>query len=80
MTGATHDRTPSSTSCVPFTPALGRCDPARCDVVRTDLSSAVEQDENVAEAGAVGFQPIEAICIDSVTKGVVAYTDRPGSE
>ncbi len=39
-----------------------------------------EQDENVAEAGAVGFEPIEAIRIDSVTKGGVAYTDRPGSE
>lgn len=38
----------------------------------------VEQDENVAEAGAVGFEPIEAIRIDTVTNGGVAYTDRPG--
>lgn len=35
----------------------------------------VEQDENVAEAGALGFEPIDAIRIDSVTKGGVAYTD-----
>ncbi len=63
-----------------FTPTFGRCDPARCDVVRTDLSSAVEQDENVAEAGAVGFEPIDAIRIDTVTKGGVAYTDRPSGK
>ncbi len=40
----------------------------------------VEQDENVAEAGAVGFEPIEAIRIDTVTQGGVAYTDRPGGK
>ncbi len=40
----------------------------------------VEQDENVAEAGAAGFEPIEAIRIDIVTKGGVAYTDRPGGK
>ncbi len=40
----------------------------------------VEQDENVAEAGAVGFEPIEAIRIDIVTKGGVAYTDRPSGK
>ncbi len=40
----------------------------------------VEQDENVAEAGAAGFEPIEAIRIDTVTKGGVAYTNRPGGK
>ena len=38
----------------------------------------VEQDENVAEAGAIGFEPIDAIRIDTVTNGGVAYTDQPG--
>ncbi|MEE8170521.1 MAG: heme-binding protein [Phycisphaerae bacterium] len=40
----------------------------------------VEQDENVAEAGALGFEPIEAIRIDTVTQGGVAYTDQPGGK
>lgn len=34
----------------------------------------VEQDENVAEAGADGFMPPKAIRIDTVTEGAVAYT------
>ncbi len=40
----------------------------------------VEQDENVAEAGALGFEPINAIRIDTVTKGGVAYTDQPSGK
>ncbi len=40
----------------------------------------VEQDENVAEAGALGFEPIEAIRIDTVTQGGVAYTDQPSGK
>ena len=40
----------------------------------------VEQDENVAEAGALGFEPIEAIRIDTVTNGGVAYTDQPSGK
>jgi len=34
----------------------------------------VEQDENVAEAAAEGFEPIDAIRIDTVTDGGVPYT------
>ena len=34
----------------------------------------VEQDENVAEAGAKGFEPAKAIRIDTVTDGGVPYT------
>ncbi|MFW5682762.1 MAG: GlcG/HbpS family heme-binding protein [Phycisphaeraceae bacterium] len=34
----------------------------------------VEQDENVAEAAAEGFEPVEAIRIDTVTDGNVPYT------
>ncbi|GMV64295.1 MAG: heme-binding protein [Candidatus Omnitrophica bacterium] len=34
----------------------------------------VEEDENVAEAGARGFEPPAAIRIDTVTAGAVAYT------
>lgn len=34
----------------------------------------VEEDENVAEAGAKGFEPIAAIRIDTATNGAVAYT------
>jgi len=33
----------------------------------------VEQDENVAEAGATGYEPAEAIRIDTVTHGGVPY-------
>ena len=40
----------------------------------------VEQDENVAEAGALGFEPIDAIRIDTVTQGGVAYTDQPSGK
>ena len=40
----------------------------------------VEQDENVAEAGALGFEPINAIRIDTVTQGGVAYTDQPSGK
>ncbi len=40
----------------------------------------VEQDENVAEAGALGFEPIDAIRIDTVTNGGVAYTDQPSGK
>ncbi len=40
----------------------------------------VEQDEDVAEAGALGFEPIEAIRIDTVTQGGVAYTDQPSGK
>jgi uncharacterized protein GlcG (DUF336 family) len=34
----------------------------------------VEQDENVAEAAAEGFEPAEAIRIDTITDGAVPYT------
>ncbi len=34
----------------------------------------VEEDENVAEAGARGFEPSPAIRVDTVTKGGVPYT------
>lgn len=34
----------------------------------------VEQDENVAEAGAKGFEPVPAIRVDRATGGAVAYT------
>lgn len=34
----------------------------------------VEEDENVAELGAKGFEPPEAIRIDTVTNGAVPYT------
>lgn len=34
----------------------------------------VEEDENVAEAGAKGFEPPAAIRVDSVTKGAAPYT------
>jgi uncharacterized protein GlcG (DUF336 family) len=37
----------------------------------------VEPDENVAEAGTVGFEPAEAIRIDTVTEGGVPHID-PG--
>ncbi len=38
----------------------------------------VEPDENVAQAGTVGFEPDEAIQIDTVTDGAVPYID-PGT-
>jgi len=34
----------------------------------------VEEDENVAEAGAKGFEPTKAIRVDTVTSGSVVYT------
>ena len=34
----------------------------------------VEEDENVAEAGASGFEPIKSIRVDTVTNGGVPYT------
>lgn len=36
----------------------------------------VEQDENVAEAGALAYEPLRVIRIDSVTNGGVPYTDQ----
>ncbi len=38
----------------------------------------VKPDENVAQAGTVGFEPDEAIRIDTVTDGAVPYID-PGT-
>jgi uncharacterized protein GlcG (DUF336 family) len=35
----------------------------------------VEEDENVAEAGAKGFEPVDAIRIDRATSNAVPYTD-----